>query len=504
MSRQPTASDILEEAVNLLRRAPAAALVAYLIGAVPFIVALLFFLNDMLHSPFAAAQALTGSLALAALFVWKNVWQAIFAARLFQTLSPGAARSGRLWRLVWMEAALQPVNLLLPLPFPWAVAFFRNVSLFAALGVADPLRSAARQAVLWTRQNWTILFFITIAALVIFLNALVAIIVLPGLTRSFLGIEGEFARAGNHIFNAGTIAAAAALAWLAIDPLLDAVYVLRCFYGESIKTGEDLRAALRRAVAALVLLIAIFPAARAQTGSIDPAQLGRSIDQVVHRREFTWRAPQAAGPEPEGRWVGWVRAAGDLAHRGWDYLKRVIEEWLRQNPQKEAPGKGSPVTRHMLETLIALVIALIVGAAVTFYLRRRKPAVAAKPVAAATPAIDLTDHSLTSDRMPEAGWQELASEWMAKGELRLAMRALYLAKLSFLAGRGLVSIRSSKSGLEYRRELERRARSKPEISALFAENNAQFEAVWYGFHQTDVEAVSEFSEALTRMKASLE
>ncbi len=502
MTNSRGAIDLLEEATGLLLAAPASAIVVYLGGAIPFLVGLLFFLSEMMHSPFAAQHLVTGSLGLAALFIWKNFCQAIFAARLFRTLSPGPAPQGSFFRLIFMEAALQPVSLLIPLPFPWTVAFFRNVSLFAALGERDPLRVAGRQSILWTRQNWAILAIISLAALAIFLNVLLAIIFLPQLARSFLGIEGDLVRAGNHILHSGTLGAAAVLTWLAIDPVLDAVYVLRCFYGQSLTTGEDLRAALRRAVTVAVFLLAVFPAARAQTNSIDPARLDRSIDEVVHRREFTWRTPQIAA-EPEGRWVGWVRAAGDLVHRGWEYVKRVIAEWLRETPEKESPGKGSPVTRRMLETLIGLVVALIVGAAVAFYLRGRKRSVAAKAVGAATPEVNLADESTTADQLPEAGWLKLADECIAKGDLRLAMRALYLAGLNVLGARGLISIRKWKSGLDYRRELERRARSQPEICALFQANNATFEQIWYGFHIADREIVSQFSSDLSRMKASL-
>ena len=78
-----------------------------------------------------------------------------------------------MWRLIFVEAAIQPVSLLVPLPFPWLVAFFRNASLFAALGEPGPMRAARRQAVLWTRQNWAILSIVTLGALMLFANTLV-------------------------------------------------------------------------------------------------------------------------------------------------------------------------------------------------------------------------------------------------------------------------------------------------------------------------------------------
>jgi hypothetical protein len=508
MRNERGAIDILEDAVRLLRYAPASAHVAYLAGAVPFIVALLFFWNDMTHSAFASEHLVTGSLVLALLYIWKNVWQAIFNVRLFRVLSPASTQTGSLWRLIFMEAAVQPVGLLAPLPFPWLVAFFRNASLFAALGDPSPMRAARRQAVLWTRQNWAILSIVTLGSLLVFANALVLLILIPQLGRSFLGIEGELARSGNHLLNLETLAAAAAIAWLVIDPFLDAVYVLRCFYGESMATGEDLRAALRRAVATLVLMIALLAAtphpAMAQAPSIDPVKLDRSIDEVIHRREFTWRTPRPAGPEPEGRWAGFMRAAVDLIGKAWDYIRRVLDEWLRADPEKESAGRNAPVTRRMMELLIGLVVAIVTGAAVVFFLRRRAPVVTAKAVTEAAPALNLADDSVTADQLPETSWLKLADEWMAKGDYRLALRALYLAGLNYLGQRNVVSIRKWKSGLDYRRELERRAKSNSEVSPIFSNNVALFERGWYGKFPVDREMIEEFTSGLTRIKSGLE
>src|SRR5713226_4386517 len=157
MRRERDAIDILEQAVNLLRAAPITATVAYLTGAIPFTLALLFFLADMTHSPFAFEHLGVASLGLAVLYGWKNTWQGVFAAKLYEVLSPRDARTGSILKLAVIQAALQPVGLVLMLPFPWLVAFFRNVALFAALGVPEPVSAARRQALLWTRQNWGLL-----------------------------------------------------------------------------------------------------------------------------------------------------------------------------------------------------------------------------------------------------------------------------------------------------------------------------------------------------------
>jgi hypothetical protein len=76
-------------------------------------------------------------------------------------------------------------------------------------------------------QNWAILGIVTLAGLLLFLNVLAMVALLPQLARSFLGIEGEFARLGIRILNMTTLSVAAAITWLAIDPLLEAAYVLK-------------------------------------------------------------------------------------------------------------------------------------------------------------------------------------------------------------------------------------------------------------------------------------
>ena len=518
------AMEILEESVNLLREAPAAAVAAYLTGAIPFAVALLFFFTEMTRSPFASERLALESLAVAALLIWKHVWQAIFMARLHGQLSSRPA-AGSILRLAAMQCAIQPLRLIavplslfLTVPFASVVAFFRNFSLFAALGEANPAAAARRQAGLWTRQNWGLLGVMTIAALLLFLNILILLVMLPGLGRSILGIEGDLARLGAGFFNSTTAAVAACVTWLAIDALLSAVYVLRCFYGASVITGEDLMAALRRAMGiaamGLVLLCAAPGVARAQSApqrspalsqAIDVERLDRSIDETIHRREFTWRSPPSASEQPQGRWISWVEKVAGWIRRGWEWLLDRIADWLRPPSERESgPSTASP--RKLIEIWTSVVVALLIAAVFVYFFRRRNAAVVAvKAPASATAATNLADESLTADRLPESSWLKLAEESMARGEYRLALRALYLAALNHMSHRDFISIRRWKTGLDYRRELERRARTmpsvSPELTPVFARVIAMFERGWYGrqaVERTDVDALMGDLEEMRR------
>lgn len=510
MKNERPAVQILEESINLLRASPQA-LVIYLAGAIPFTLALLVFLNDMFFSPYAPDHLAAASLGLAALYVWKNTMQAIFAARLYQTLSPNEARPLKIVRSFLVQCTLQPIGLAVPLPLPWLTAFFRNVALFAAIGDPHAIRSARRQAILWTRQTWAILSIVTIAYLLLFVNLLAVIALLPQLARSLLGVEGDFARMGNHILYKTTMGCALALAWMAVDPVLDAVFVLRCFYGESIATGEDLRAgfqrALQRAAAALLVVALLFvpiSVAHAQSNqnSISPGDLNRSIEDVIHSREFTWRVPHPV-EEPQGRWASWIRSAKTMVDRFFRAVAQGIYDWLFGQNESSTEGGESPATKRVLKMLIGLVAALIVGAAIVFFMRRRRSATQAVAVTAAAPAIDLADESLTADQLPESSWLQLANEWLEKGDCRLALRALHLAGLNYLGERNLVSIRRWKSGLDYRREVERRARMKPELAPAFSANVDLFERGWYGPRTVDREMVESFVAGLNQIRNSV-
>jgi hypothetical protein len=87
--------------------------------------------------------------------------------------------------------------------------------------------------------------------------------ILPGLVKALFGVETMFTRSTASMFNTTFFAAMFWLTYLCVDPILKAAYTLRCFYGESRQSGEDLKAELRQftvsrqaAVGAVAVLLA--------------------------------------------------------------------------------------------------------------------------------------------------------------------------------------------------------------------------------------------------------
>ncbi len=145
-----TAFDLIEEATHRLRTAPAATLAVYYLGAIPFVLGLLYFWADMSRSPFAGQHLVDFALGLAALFLWMKSWQVIFVRRLraHAAAEPVPRWTVRRWgRVLLTQAFVQPSGLfVLPLslvsvlPFAWVYAFYQNVTALDDGGPAE-LRS---------------------------------------------------------------------------------------------------------------------------------------------------------------------------------------------------------------------------------------------------------------------------------------------------------------------------------------------------------------------------
>jgi len=113
----------------------------------------------------------------------------------------------------------------------------------------------------------------------------------------------------------------------------------------------------------------------------------------------------------------------------------------------------------------------------------------------------LADENVLASQLPEEEWLKLAREQADRGDLRLALRALYLAGLAHLAARELVSLARFKSNRDYQLEVTRRARAQLELRRAFEENVAEFDRVWYGLYTVSHEAYARFHANLERMRA---
>ena len=538
------ALELVEEASYLLRAAPRGALLGYLAGSLPFVLGLLYFWSDMSRGAYADQRLAVSAFGMAILFVWMKLWQAIFVRQLLAHVcreTPPRWTASRLLDAALLQTILQPTGLfLLPialvamLPFGWTYAFYQNATLFStsdAPSLKKVFQKSWEQALLWPLQNHTVLLVFKGFALFVLLNLAAAILALPFLLKLLLGVETIFSQSWAAALNTTFLATAASLTYLCVDPFLKAVYVLRCFYGESIRTGRDLRADLKnlRPSTALVLLTlsclisTALPASSAaqdagpmapdrspRSTTLAPDALDRSIEEVMQRREFTWRMPRVKAER--GERAGTLRAFVEGIVESLEKAVATVGRWIRDlykwigrlgNP-KTQDGSGSSWSGAM-RGLLLLLLALLAGilAALLYRLWKRRTRAAPQEIAALSilPMPDLADETVGADQLPEEGWLNLARELFEKGELRLALRAFYLASLSHLARRQLITLARFKSNLDYERELGRRGHALPELADLFTRNVAMFDRAWYGRHEVNPEILAEFAQNVRRIQA---
>ena len=563
--------ELIEEAIHLLRAAPASLLARYYLGALPFVLGLLYYWADMSRSPFAYQHIVGAALGLAALFCWMKFWQAVFTRRLRAALANGPQprlNFIRCTRILITQVALQPSGLLLlPLsavltvPYGWVYAFYQNLTTLADGESAEltPLvRRAWRQAALWAGQNHAVLGILSGFGFCVFLNWATVGFLLPYLAKALFGIQSVFTRSALTMLNTTFFATMLSLTYLCVDPILKACYALRCFYGEALESGQDLKAELRdydapaKRVAAGLVVLALLgaganawcrTAAAAEAGALpaqgiaaseaDSAQAGlptraapgatggmsardldRSIQQVIHQRKYTWRLPREKMVEPEpgqpGILARFFQRAGKLLLRWLEAFGNFLDKWLRRffgnrRPSPPPPGGSGYrwiVAEHLL--LYALIAAAVAGLGLLLrrlWRKRQAQGVTTISSEAIQPLPDLSDENLGAEELPEDGWTKLAKELLARGELRQALRAFYLASLAHLAARNLISLAKFKSNREYQRELDRRGHAFPDLLALFGENVSEFERIWYGLHETNRELVGRFAAKVERMRS---
>ena len=532
-----------EEAVHLLRSSPPGILACYYLGSLPFVLGFLFFWADMSRGAFAERHCVPAALGLALLFVWMTCWQAVFVRRLkghVLARKPEPWTSRSFLRMVMIQTIVHSSSLVvLPLasillfPLGVAYAFYQNTFALADYdrdGPGTACRRSWQQALIWPKQNHIMLLIFALFGLFVFVNLVNGILAVPQLMKMFFGTETMFTRNAWSMLNTTFFAVIGCLTYLCMDPLAKAAYLLRCFYGESLRSGTDLKVEIRnvkaRARTAAVVLVFLLafqqvllagasPPGESPQG-VDPRELDQRISEVIQQPEYSWRMPREKTDPEEDKGLlahfmdgvldtitGWYRGVVRFMERIADWFGRRLPEPAGSRKQRSGSGW---ITRTQ-----GLIFVLLAAAACTLaillrrlWLARRRLGI--EMAGQAVPAApDITDESIVADELPADRWLMLGRELLEKGELRLALRAFYLSSLARLARGELITIARFKSNRDYQQELtRRRGRAGPQLLNAFAENVVIFERIWYGMHEVTRDLLAVFDRNQERIIASLE
>lgn len=554
-SAEAGAIQLLEESFHLVRTTWASGCWAYYLGSIPWMIGLLYFMADMSRSSFAPRDAVFVSVGMGLLWVWKQIWQLHYCSYLWRRLrqenaaSPlrPAERFQRIASLLFVQAFRVPfwvIAALFVLPFGWVVATFQNATVLTAMPgrryghlrslIADSLRFSHDD---WA-QNHLVLLVFSLVAIFTWVNLVATSLVVPALIKSFFGVESVFttnpaAALGNTTYLLGSVL----IVQLALGPLLLAVYTLRCFAAEARTSGMDLLGRLEglrtqrgardrrdgigdwhRIVLFVVLcgLHFFIPASAANTASEisisvsdgEPTRFREEVGRTLEQKKYQWQLPRRLIEEEIAKEETWmsqrmselaasVKGVARSFKKWWDVLVRKIfdrnSDQKRPKDPKETSwsrGLGSALSI----TLIVLILGLMGWLGFLLYRRQGRQGEEGESGVDVTDLskIDLVSEDLVATQLAEDDWLKLAREQIAKGEERLAVRALFLATLAHLGERGLLRIALSKSNGDYKRELSLRAHQLTDLRRAFDENTTQFERAWYGKHILGAQAIESF------------
>ena len=247
----------------------------------------------------------------------------------------------------------------------------------------------------------------------------------------------------------------------------------------------------------LILLICSESLIAAQ--KVPSRDLDQAIEEVIQQREYQWRMPREVVEEEEQGWLfNFLESVRKFLNRIWDPIADLWNKFTKWLGKKLSPsgssGTGREWTAGELNLLIFILIAALILVLLFFVWRHRRSkrqaeAILAEPI---LPIPDVADENVVADQLPEEGWQKIAQEFFARGELRLALRAMFMATLAHLAQAQLISVARFKSNWEYQKELQRRAYGRQPMQDAFRENVSTVDRVWYGTHPVTEDVWSRF------------
>ena len=481
--------ELVEESLQLLRSRGIGILLLYWMGAVPFAIALLLLLNDMRKS-WGASLDLRDSLICAVAFLWLSYWKNRASRAVLAVLVSGSERpvswsESVVWQAVFQTLKLfvMPFAMLSLVAWPAASAFFRTLAL-------DPdFRRAYSSATNRYKENLLAFLIMAALSLVTYVNVLLIFIATPVVWKMLTGYETDWGRLGASSIS-GLLIVAGITTGLLVDPWIQTYAVLRVFYQSARSDGRDLLRDIARYAAVFLISVLAVAAQPSQ------AKLDESISHAAEASDYGWLHPQqsSGGENFLTDLVQKVeQALTDTGNRLKNWLRHLFhDEETKNQHQTERPAKSQG-----LRWTLGLLAVLICGGIVALFLRRGKPRLVEVPATSA--AADVLNEQLLPSDVDQEQWLRLAFEYLGNNETRLAARAFYLANLSYLGAKSLLSLSLTKSNKLYERELARQTRSN-QISPAFVTCNRLYERAWYGMRELGAEQVETLKGAADQLR----
>ena len=222
--------------------------------------------------------------------------------------------------------------------------------------------------------------------------------------------------------------------------------------------------------------------------SAEALQWDRALEDAFRDDRYRWRKPvMEQESEAPKDWFNkfFFDLRSDIKSLGIrleSWLKKLgdwLEDWFKT--QQKSKPKNQPVSwGFSLNTWMLVCLAITLCALAIFLLRikiykRIKPSIEPKDL----PPLDLNEENIDPLQNNPEQWLDLVHQLCEQGQLRLALRACFLACLSSLARDGWIELSLGRGNREILRQLQLR-RNRDHIAGAFECNLRDFERCWYG------------------------
>jgi hypothetical protein len=246
-------------------------------------------------------------------------------------------------------------------------------------------------------------------------------------------------------------------------------------------------------------------AVNAAASGADSIELNKAIDEVISRPEYAWRLPRSKEAEVTesssfaGKFFDMVRKAADYVVRFLRWLDRWLNKLFAGKERERNVNFDWQIPVLGLWYMVAAAVCSVLAVALYRLWRNYRRRSTAKTASAMDVVPDITDEGIQPDVLPSDEWMKIAHDFLAKGELRLAVRAMFLACLACLADAKRITPAKYKSNRDYFTELSRKAHDTPAVLSAFRENVDVIEEAWYGLRPVSMETVALFEQNRLRI-----
>lgn len=179
------------------------------------------------------------------------------------------------------------------------------------------------------------------------------------------------------------------------------------------------------------------------------------------------------------------------ARSWWDSFVRWLQQMLFRpaNPPVQQPRAALPDLTAAAYVALAVAILFVLALLARWFVERpqAEDAAPAAPAAATPLTASATENAL--DHSADE-WERFAAEWLSRGDVRQAVRALYLATLVHLHREGLIEYDRALTNWAYVRHFRGGDAGRNHLRAL----TRVFDAAWYGLREPSSEQLAEFRE----------